>query len=293
MGIGSSAAILGTFKIIRLSFSEKLFPRMLSFSVTIGLMGAIYGGGPVSYMCSHLEHKTVVHIFAFMGLLLAIMTYLIVPNIEDTKNKAILADIKEVLSNKKVILSCVCAGLMVGPLEGFADVWGAAFLSKVYGFNGELAASYTSMIFVGMCFGSPLLTFIAEKSGNYILAIIGAGIIMIFIFSCLISGNSSDNLIMLMFVIIGICCAYQIIAIYKSSTYVSKNVVGLTTAVANMIIMSFGYAFHSIIGIVIDKNGGTKVKEAFVYGVGIIPAALIIGIIGFIYLYKQDQKTSA
>lgn len=293
MGIGSSAAILGTFKIIRLSFSEKLFPRMLSFSVTIGLMGAIYGGGPVSYMCTHLEYKTVVQIFAFMGLLLAIMTYLIVPNIENTRNKAILSDIKEVLSNKKVIISCVCAGLMVGPIEGFADVWGAAFLNKIYGFNGELAASYTSMIFVGMCFGSPLLTFIAEKSGNYILAIIGAGITMIAAFIFLISGHSSDNLIMVMFVIIGVCCAYQIIAIYKASTYVSANVVGLTTAVANMIIMSFGYAFHTIIGMVIDKNGGTKVAEAFVYGISIIPIALIIGVIGFIYLHSQDKKISA
>jgi MFS family permease len=50
IGIGSSAAILGTFKIIRMSFRESLFPRMLSLSVTIGLIGAIYGGEPVSYL---------------------------------------------------------------------------------------------------------------------------------------------------------------------------------------------------------------------------------------------------
>ncbi len=42
IGMGSSAAILGTFKIIRMTFSEKHFARMLSFSVTIGLLGAIF-----------------------------------------------------------------------------------------------------------------------------------------------------------------------------------------------------------------------------------------------------------
>jgi len=46
-GIGASAAILGVFKIIRMTFSEERFPRMLSLSVTIGLIGAIYGGGPI------------------------------------------------------------------------------------------------------------------------------------------------------------------------------------------------------------------------------------------------------
>ncbi|MBA2653135.1 MAG: MFS transporter, partial [Tatlockia sp.] len=54
IGMGSSAAILGTFKIIRIGFKEEYFARMLSFSVTIGLLGAIYGGGPVSYLCSIL-----------------------------------------------------------------------------------------------------------------------------------------------------------------------------------------------------------------------------------------------
>src|SRR4051794_14038806 len=46
VGMGSSAAILGVFKIIQVSF-EKTFSRMLSYSVAIGLAGAIYGGRPI------------------------------------------------------------------------------------------------------------------------------------------------------------------------------------------------------------------------------------------------------
>ena len=40
---------------------------MLSLSVTIGLIGAIYGGGPVSYMREALGYKTVIQIFAAAG----------------------------------------------------------------------------------------------------------------------------------------------------------------------------------------------------------------------------------
>lgn len=74
IGIGSSAAILGTFKIIRMTFRERYFTRMLSFSVTIGLIGAIYGGGPLAYMCDALGYKAVVQILAYFGVFLALVT---------------------------------------------------------------------------------------------------------------------------------------------------------------------------------------------------------------------------
>ena len=62
--------------------------------------------------------------------------------------------------------------------------------------------------------------------------------------------------------LVGICCAYQILAIYKASTYVREEVAGLTTAVANMIIMIFGYAFHATIGAVVNAMGGPNNSKA-------------------------------
>ena len=73
------------------------------------------------------------------------------------------------------------------------------------------------------------------------------------------------------FLIVGVCCAYQIIAIYKASTYVPEYVSGLTTAVANMIIMSFGYIFHTIMGLVVNAYGGVDTAQSFVYGISVIP----------------------
>jgi hypothetical protein len=89
---------------------------------------------------------------------------------------------------------------------------------------------------------------------------------------------------------VGVCCAYQILAIYKASTYVPEHVAGLTTAVANMIIMIFGWVFHTVIGCVINAYGGTKVTSAFVYGIGVIPATLAVGVIGFLMIARTDQK---
>ncbi len=179
---------------------------------------------------------------------------------------------------------------MVGPLEGFADVWGTVFLKQVYGFDAALAASLPSMIFIGMCFGGPVLSLIADKVGSYLGTIIGAGIAMAIGFSLLLIGTLTSGALSLSFVIVGVCCAYQILAIYKASTYVREHVAGLTTAVANMIIMIFGYAFHTAIGEIVNAVGGPTAPQALVYGVTVIPIALCIGIAGFSGLFVQEKK---
>ncbi|NSL16792.1 MFS transporter [Tatlockia micdadei] len=294
IGMGSSAAILGTFKIIRMAFREQLFTRMLSFSVTIGLIGAIYGGGPVSYLCTLLGYKTVVQIFAFFGVLLATLTYFIVPEIEkSTQPHSIISDIKRVLTNRQVIALCLLSGLMVGPLEGFADVWGSAFIKRVYGFDPTLASYLPSMIFIGMCFGAPVLSFIAEKTNNYLAVIIGAGIAMMLVFLALISKQFTANTMAFSFILVGVCSAYQILAIYKASTYLPEDVAGITTAIANMIIMSFGYAFHTTIGLLVNVFGGPSMSSAFIYGLSVIPLTLALAVVGFLALFYQERGKAA
>lgn len=290
IGMGSSGAILGIFKIIRMTFNENRFSRMLSISVTIGLIGAIYGGGPVEYMKEALGFQQVVIIFAASGIVLALATFYIIPATIASHKNTILADVKEVLTNKRVILACIFAGLMVGPLEGFADVWGTVFFKQVRGFDGILAASLPSMIFIGMCFGCPILSLIGEKTGSYLGTVIGSGVMMALGFFFLLTTQLAPGVISISFIFIGICCAYQILAIYKVSTYVRSEVAGLATAVANMIIMTFGYLLHSIIGGIINANGGTSSSLALVYGVAVVPVTLSIGVIGFIYLYAKEKS---
>ncbi|MCD6045207.1 MAG: phtK [Gammaproteobacteria bacterium] len=292
IGIGSSAAILGTFKIIRMTFSAQRFTRMLSLSVTLGLIGAIYGGGPVSYMCNTIGYKAVVATFACLGLTLAALTYILVPEIQAIKNKSVLADIKMVLKNHRVVFTCLAAGLMVGPLEGFADVWGSSFLEHVYGLSNKTASYLPSMIFIGMCFGAPFLSLIAEKTGRYLGVIISAGSLMFVIFITLVLRLLNVESIAIGFLLVGVCCAYQILAIYKASTYVPDYVAGLTTAVANMLIMSFGYVFHTGIGFIVDIYGGIQSTQAFIYGIGFIPVTLALGTLGFTLVAYSDRAAA-
>lgn len=289
IGVGSSASILGAFKIIRMGFREEHFTRMLSLSVTIGLLGAIYGGGPVAYMKENLGYENVLMLLVASGIVLALISYLSIPKLAPTTSASVLTDLKIVFSNKKVVSLCLFAGLMVGPLEGFADVWGAEFLKKVYGFESVKSGYLTSLIFVGMCFGAPILSFVAEKTNSYMGSITGAALIMCFVFAALLSEMLDMFSISIGFIIVGICCAYQILAIYKASTYVPEHASSLTTSVANMIIMVFGYGFHTMIGLIVNiyaDQGSTS----YIYGIAIIPLSLAIGAVGCLLISLDDRR---
>ena len=290
VGMGSSAAILGVFKMVRMAFHEKKFSRMLSFSVMIGLLGAIYGGGPVNYLKEAVGYHAVIKMLAGLGAILAFVTYWLVPSMKQPHQGTVLSDIKEVFGNRKVLSCCLFAGLMVGPMEGFADVWGAAFLKKVYGMDGSIAASLPSLIFIGMCFGSPLLSLIAEKRNNYLATITGAGLLMAVSFFALLLFPFQAEVLSAAFLWIGVCCAYQILAIYLVSTYVREEVAGLTTAIANMIIMIFGYVFHATIGGIVNALGGVNAPQALSKGVLVIPVALCLGTAGFFLLSQKKKK---
>lgn len=290
IGAGSSGAILGAFKIIRMVFHEQRFTRMLSYTVTLGLLGAIYGGTPLSYLCRTYGYQGVVQLLAILGLVLAGIAYLLIPEAPNTHCTTVLSDLKAILTNSKVLLVCCLAGFMVGPLEGFADAWGSEFLKQVYGFDAAQANYILSMIYIGMCF-APVLSRIAEKTGCYLETIAGAGLTMLLVFAALVLRQFNMQSMIASLFLVGICCAYQILAIYKASTYVPESISGLTTAIANMIIMSFGYIFHSTIGLILQAYSSHGERIAFVYGVGCVPLLLGVGVLGFCILSYKERKS--
>ncbi|MCY4413459.1 MAG: MFS transporter [Alphaproteobacteria bacterium] len=290
-GIGSAAAPLAAFYIIRIGFSESQGPRMLSWFVTFGLLGAIYGGTPTTYFCQKFGYESVLKSTIVFGFFMAFIGFLYLPKEESKKRKyAALQGIWKILKNKKTIIIALSSGLMVGSLEGFPDAWGGIFLTKVYGLDLNLSAHLTSLIFLGMCFGGPCLAFIAEYLKKPIMTVILAGCVMTITFCSILLFTLSTILLNVMFVCVGICCAYQMIAIYKAASYVDPNSATLATAIVNMIIMIFGHILHTSIGAVVAYNGGMQSIWGLQMGISVIPMFCLMGVVVLAYNYKRLRK---
>ncbi len=287
-GIGSSAAGVGALQIFRILYPAK-FARMLGLMVSVGLITAVYAGKLIAPIILNIGVSVTLNILLYLGVGLAIFTYFLMPKpTEEVSERDIFSDIKSIIFNYKLLFTALFAGLMVGPVEGFADAWGSSFLMNVYDIDKISANSLVLSVFLGMSMGCVILPYITDKTGYYFGVTIFSGVAMVLCFACLLSGAASISSLNYICVTIGIFSAYQVVILAKISTFVSEERSGIAGAVANMIIMAFGWFFHNAIGITLDNlwDGGIVdgVKQysndAFIKTISIIPTAIIVAIIG-------------
>lgn len=302
IGMGSSGAILGLFKVIRMGFPESQFNRVFGWSVTVGLLGAIYGGQPVHAMLKKLGWDQVILLIGGMGIVLAVAMVFLCPKhitTQDETTHSIWQDILTVLKNFKILALCIFGGLMIGPLEGFADGWAMKFLKTTYNLTDDVAAFLPSLIFLGLCIGSPIYAYITDRTRAYYTMLVVSALALGLGFISMLYGCLDRMMLTIFFPLIGFFSMYQMIVIYKATVSANERLVGLVSAYANMIIMFFGTIFHSGIGRIMNTLwDGTKLDGApvfsastYLWALAIIPIGQLIAAAGFSIIgYLENRK---
>lgn len=299
-GIGSSASAVGSLQIFRILYPNS-FARMIGIMVSLGLITVYVVNSYLAEFIEYTGFDMAMNILAVTGIVLAILTYVIMPKPEKQDySGSVWEDVKGIVTNPKLILLSLFGGFMVGPLEGFADAWGSAFLIQVYSIDKTLADSTVLFVFWGMCVGGVIIPYIAERFGSYYGTTIISGLAMLTCFAYLLSEGANAGYLGYICIIIGFFSAYQVVVIAKAVTFVSEEKSGVAGSIANMIIMAFGWVFHNSIGYTLEKQWtGTMVEGVKVYGniefvnsLIIIPAAIAIATIGIVIIAMNDKSKS-
>lgn len=291
VGAGSAVGFLAVSKVVSEWFPKDQYARMIGLSFTFGLMGAIYGGKPVSALIEAHEWHNVALSLAGVSMAIGVTAYLVLRSpqnaahgVEEEQYK--LDNFRAILTSPIIWFLALANLLMVGALEGFADVWGVQYLMNAYQLEKGDAAGLISFVFVGMLFGGPLLALIAKKFGNYpVIAACGAGMALAFVY-LLMSHTYHSIILSCLFFAVGVMCCYQVIVFAAGSNLVAPRNLGVTVAFLNCINMLGGSFFHSVIGKTMDifwtgtmAADGLRVYELSVYknALTVIPMAAIIG----------------
>ncbi|WP_339048425.1 MFS transporter [Candidatus Mesenet endosymbiont of Phosphuga atrata] len=297
VGIGSSASAIGLFKVISMYYSQEKFAKMVSFSITIGLLGAMYGGLPLHLLLNKFGWDYVFITFIALGCFLACAMLFLIPksNVITSNNEQTnvgFREMKNLICNKYILLVSFFGGLMVGPLEGFADGWATTFLIKVYNISADLASFLPSLIFIGMCFGLSLLAYILEKKPTkHYEIVISCAVLMAISFTLLLSTYCNIYVIGILLLLIGGASAYQVVATCKAISYASSSMVAIATAISNMVVMFFGYFFHTLMSEIIGFYSNGSESVALIKSISIIPIGLIIAVIGFLWLRYKEKNS--
>lgn len=305
VGAGSASGFLATSHVISQWFPKDQYTKMVGFSFSIGLMGAVYGGKPVSILIDKYRGDNIALSFAIISIVIAIITYLILrspKNIESstTENTFNINNIKSIFTSKVLLWLALANLLMVGSLEGFADVWGVQYIIASYSLDRSDAAALISNIFYGMIMGGPLLAYLSKKLGHHtVITACGIGMAMIFVI-LVFNDQYNKLLISCLFFLVGIMCCYQVIIFAMGSQIVELKQLGVTVAFLNCINMLGGSFFHTIIGFVMDifwtgqfSNDNMKIYDlvAFKYAISVIPFCALLGAMIIISI-KNGYKRS-
>lgn len=291
IGVGSAVGFLGVSKVISQWFHASYYARMVGYSFSFGLLGAIYGGKPLSLLISSYPWQSVAFSLSLLSIVLGVFTYLALrAPAQPSESKATepfkLADLSVLMRSGPLWGLAIANLLMVGALEGFADVWGIPYLMITHGLKKADAALMISFVFVGMLFGGPLLAFFSKRWGNYkVIAACGLGLASLFI---LLLTNSIVNtwLLSALFFVVGMLCCYQVIVFAAGADFVGASYLGVTVAFLNCVNMLGGSFFHTMIGQLMDyfwegqfAADGLKSYSLSAYqnALGLIPLCAILG----------------
>jgi sugar phosphate permease len=333
IGVGSAAGFLGTSKVISLWFAEKMYARMVGLTFTFGLMGALYGGKPVSSLITLFGWEKVLMLVGWVGLGLSVLLFVVVKNPKDfcgstgqkrengkhenaqhgknknistpttsTLNTSVLSDLKTILTNPKILMLALANFLMVGALEGFADVWGVPYFMETKNLPKDTAALLTSTVFFGMLFGGPLLAYFSDKLKSEAKVTIACGFSLASLFAVLLYFNASLNITMLYSIMFltGILCCYQVLVFSMGVRLVSAERSGIAVAFLNCINMLGGSFFHSSIGKLLDLfwtgnyNTVLQVKtyevSTYTTALSVIPSAALAGALLLVWVHRLSAK---
>jgi fucose permease len=275
---------------------------MVGITFSLGLIGAVYGGRPVSILISMFGWESVTLYVGIVGVIISILGLLLISKPQrfiEIDNENIGKKLSLILSNKTIILLSIASLLLVGTLEGFADVWGVSYLEKAYTIDKITSATIISFIFIGMILGAPIIAFVAEKlKAHHLLAFFcGVGMALILYTITILHTQIPVSYLYVLMFIAGVLCCYQVLVLTIGFSSVESNLTGMTIAFLNCINMIGGAIFHSVIGNMLDyfwqghtiNNIRTYSIETYNKSLLVIPIAAIIGAIIFIVIrFKKN-----
>ena len=312
IGVGSVVGFLGTTKVIVDWFPHQNHTKMIGISMSIGLLGALYGGKPINLLVAQSNWQSVLSGLGIAAAVIALLAFILVrsPHKILQERKAAhsgslvswFVQLLPLLKNKTFILLAMANFLMVGSVEGFADSWGVNYLALGAGIAKSEASLLTSFIFLGMLIGAPLLSFIADKTQAHFKLASLCGLFMAVCVGILLMRPDWFSLWGLKALMLGIgfLSGYQALVFVIGEGLAPKHLNNISIATLNCINMFGGSFFHFTIGTVMDIRSQGQIDalglplyklQTYSVGLAVIPImALLGGLILFSVKNKNKNK---
>jgi len=300
VGLGAAFCFLSCIRLASRWFPPSKMAFVTGIVVTMAMLGGFVAQSPMVFLTNWLGWRTALMLDAGLGIFIALAIIFIVqdrpPNSElevkadkaALENLGFLRCIKLVLCNPNNWLGGIYTSLLNLPVFLLGGLWGMRYLVQVHHLT-EVQASYaTSMLFVGVIFGSPAFGWFSDHIGRRCLPMVIGAILSLIVMGCLmVFPTLSLNALMLIFFLIGFVTSSQVLTYPTIAELNPISLTGTAVSVASITIMCSGVIFQPLFGWMLEQNWDHKIiNDTPIYSLHdynhalmIMPVAFIVGLV--------------
>lgn len=310
IGIGSSFAFVAMVYICSHMFEFKRRAFLVGLANSIGMLGAIFGQGPLSVMVEHVHWRSTMNILGMVGIGLAIAIFFLIKKdsnelkkfdaAKETPSK-LLEGFKFIIKSPYCWLNAVIALLFYMTTTAIGDLWGISFIQTAYGVSKDTAGFATSMLFTGWLIGGPIVGHFSDRTGKR-KPLLGLSIVLtlLTLLPCIYLTDMPIHLVYIFMFCVGFFSSAELLNFTFSTELVDEKYKGSAIAFTNCLISLGSSLIQPVIGSIMDYSSkGTKNILAHRYSaydyklaLTILPVMLLLAIMLCFFLKENKRQVN-
>jgi MFS family permease len=285
-GVGNAFAFLGCMRLAARWVPPSQVALAMGLIVTVGMLGGIFSQAPFIWLIQILAWQEAMLINTALGFIICLLMAVIikdtpyqVPKKDQLTNKQLhfLQSLKQVGQLQQNWLCGFYTGLMNLPIMILGALWGNLYLVQTRNLSTAMAGNLTSLIFLGLIIGSPLMGWMSGKldGRKSLMAMSAVGIffIAVIIVYLTLSIFALGSLLFLL----GLLSSAQVLSyplVVKSNPLkIESTALGLVAVIVNMIAASAQILFGWLIKL---RWKGIFIQQVPYYSVANFKLALVL-----------------
>lgn len=175
LGVGMACNLMGSYKLLTLWFSPRIFASLAGIFVAFGTIGNMVATTPLVILVEQMGWRSGFQLIALVNLLLTLLFYIIVrdrplQSTIDSNLPATGMDIGQAISNLRVLFKqkdywiiSFATFARYGIFAAFQALWAGPYLMEVIGLSALTAGNLILLLNVGMILGSPFWGTLSDR----------------------------------------------------------------------------------------------------------------------------------
>ncbi len=312
MGFGAGFAFVSALKLASDYFAPRYFPLFAGFTQLFGYMGAALSGTPLACLMHHQNWRLIFLLMAFIGLALFFLTLFFVKSMKWNKESLYITQVhhtnaisrllKQIIRlcfNPQMFINGMYCSFMMGATSVFSALWGINYLMIVKGQTEVVAATTSSLVFLGVALTSPLWGAVASALNSNKAPLMIAAFLATINTYCLLYASIPVWLLYLTGFLFGAFQSAHVLNFTIVSRLVSKNYLGSSLAFMNIFTAGGGALLQPLTGTLIDYSHRASQHSVYYnthdykFGLAIIPIVQFLSFVLSILLIEKKSSGSS